>query len=157
MIGRVLGIDHGDVHTGLAVSDPLGITAQPLRAIHEKDLARAATLVAAAAREANVVVLVVGLPLNMNGTEGPRAGRARAFGAELERLLALPVQYWDERLTTVQAGAVLRGRGGERRKAGIDVVSAQLMLQCFLDAASRRAALETGGDGGTGRGRPPRA
>ena len=152
MIGRILGVDHGDAHTGIAVSDPLGITAQPLRAAHEKDMGRAAQAVADAAKEVGATKIVVGLPVNMNGKEGPRARRAREFGAMLGEIAGVPVDYWDERLTTVQAGQALRGRGGGKRKARIDVVSAQLMLQSYLDAAARKAKLaeERSPDDGNG-------
>ncbi len=156
--GRILGIDPGDKRTGVAVSDPLWITAQPREVIREKDQAKVAARVAEIARELSAVEIVIGLPVNMNGTEGPRARRAREFGAAVERLVSefgdLPVRFWDERLTTMQAGRVLRGRGARARKAKIDVVSAQIMLQSYLDARSRRSGeasvpppLEGGGKG----------
>ena len=138
MTGRILGVDHGDAHTGVAASDALGITAQPNEAIHEKDINRVASRVAEIAKEIGAVAVVIGLPLNMNGTEGPRAKLAREFGAKLQAQVDVPIEFWDERLTTVQAGRSLRGRGGSKRKARIDVVSAQLMLQSYLDVASRR-------------------
>jgi putative Holliday junction resolvase len=145
MSRRILGIDHGDAHTGLAVSDPLGITAQPKGTVHEKDAASVAARVAEVARSLDVETIVVGLPVNMNGTEGPRAKRARAFGASLEKELGLRVTYWDERLTTAQAGRALRGRKSAKRRAKIDVVSAQVMLQSYLDAAARGKLTGEGG------------
>jgi len=138
MPARILGVDFGDAHVGVAASDPLGLTAQPRARIDERELARAARKVAELARELGAGEVVVGLPVNMDGSEGPRARRSREFGAELEKLLpGVVVRYWDERLTTAQASRALRGRGSESRKAKVDVVSAQLMLQSYLDARSR--------------------
>ena len=150
MHGRVIGIDPGDRRTGVAVSDPLGITAQPGEVIHEKDSGRVAERIVAIAREigasGSVEEIVIGLPVNMNGTEGPRAEHARDLGARVEALLKLPdapadvrVTFWDERMTSMQASAVLRGRGRDARKAKMDVVSAQIILQSYLDARSRRS------------------
>jgi putative Holliday junction resolvase len=137
--GRILGIDFGDAHTGIAVSDPLGITAQPHGAVNEKEMARVVIAVAEAATMLGATAVVVGLPMNMNGSEGPRAKLSRDFGAQLGEVLSVPIHFWDERLTTAQAGRALRGRGGKKRKMGIDVVSAQVMLQSYLDAAARGA------------------
>ena len=135
---RILGVDYGDVRTGVAVSDPLGITAQPREMVRQKDPARAAGRVAEIAREVEASEIVVGLPLNMNGKEGPRAKKAREFGALVEEAAKLPVTYWDERLTSMQAAEILKGRGARKRKAKIDVISAQLILQSYLDAKGRR-------------------
>ena len=82
--------------------------------------------------------IVIGLPVNMNGKEGPRAKKAREFGALVEEAAGLPVKYWDERLTSMQAAEILKGRGARKRKAKIDVISAQLILQSYLDARGRR-------------------
>ncbi|MHC4502308.1 MAG: Holliday junction resolvase RuvX [Planctomycetota bacterium] len=138
--GRTLGIDHGDVRTGVAVSDGLGLTAQPKELIRERDMAKAAARVAEIAREVDAAGVVVGLPVNMDGTEGPRAKKARRFGAKLGRLLDVPVRFWDERLTSMQAERALAGRGSRQRKAKVDVVSAQIMLQSYLDAKGREEA-----------------
>ncbi len=137
---RILGVDHGDVRTGVAVSDPLGITAQPREVVREKDMARAAGRVAEIAREVDAAEIVIGLPLNMNGKEGPRAKKAREFGALVEEAAGLPVEYWDERLTSMQAAEILKGRGARKRKAKIDVISAQLILQSYLDARGHKKA-----------------
>ncbi|MHC4252799.1 MAG: Holliday junction resolvase RuvX [Planctomycetota bacterium] len=134
MPGRIIGVDTGDARTGVAVSDPLGITAQPREVVAEKDAARAAARVAGIARELDAAGIVVGLPVNMDGREGPRATKAREFGAMLQGLVEVPVTFWDERLTSMQAERALRGRGARQRKAKVDVVSAQIMLQSYLDA-----------------------
>ena len=137
MRGRVIGIDPGDARTGVAVSDALGITAQPREVIHGKDAAKVAERIAAIARETGAAEIVIGLPVNMNGTEGPRAAHARDLGARVGELVDIPVSFWDERMTSMQASQVLRGRGKDARKAKMDVVSAQIILQSYLDARSR--------------------
>ncbi len=146
MIGRVIGIDPGDVRTGVAISDPLGITAQPREVIREKDAAKVAERIAGIAREVDATEIVIGLPVNMNGTEGPRAEHARDLGGRVETLLKeelieVKVSFWDERMTSMQASQILRGRGRGARKAKMDVVSAQIMLQSYLDARSRKSTI----------------
>ena len=135
--GRVIGIDPGDARTGVAVSDALGITAQPREVIHEKDAAKVAERIGEIARELGAAEVVIGLPVNMDGTEGPRAAHARDLGGRVEALVDIPISFWDERMTSMQASQVLRGRGKDARKAKMDVVSAQIILQSYLDARSR--------------------
>ncbi len=135
---RILGVDFGDARTGVAVSDPLGITAQPREVVSDRDMARTAERVAGIARELEVAGIVIGLPIHMSGKEGERAKRAREFGALVGELSGISVTYWDERLTSAQAARILKGRGSKQRKAKIDVVSAQLILQSYLDARGRR-------------------
>jgi putative Holliday junction resolvase len=136
--GRIIGIDHGDARTGVAASDGLGLTAQPKELIRERDMAKTAARVAEIARELEAAEVVIGLPVNMDGTEGPRAKKARRFGAAVESLLDVPVRFWDERLTSMQAERALRGRGSRQRKAKVDVISAQIMLQSYLDAEKHK-------------------
>ena len=100
---RILGVDTGTVRIGLAVSDPMGIFAQPFGAVQVKDTASAADEVARIARERGVEKIVVGLPRNMDGTLGPKAEEARAFGALLAEKTGLPVDEWDERMSTMAA------------------------------------------------------
>jgi putative Holliday junction resolvase len=137
--GRVLAIDHGDRRTGLAISDPLGFSAQPLVMLKERDEAQLVSQVAALAAEYDVALLLVGLPLNMNGTEGPRAVRARAFGEKLAAAAERPVEYLDERLTSRQAERVLAGRSRADRKRVGDVVAAQILLQTWLHLQGSRS------------------
>ncbi len=146
MEGRVIGIDPGDARTGVAVSDPLGITAQPREVFRGKRSAGIAARIARLARELAATEIVIGLPINMDGTEGPRAEHARDLGARVEAFLKegdapldIPITFWDERLTSMQASQILRGRGRDARKAKMDVVSAQVMLQSYLDARSRKS------------------
>lgn len=133
---RALGLDLGTKTIGLAVTDELGLTAQGLptweRVGPRKDVAELTRL----AREYGVDRFVIGLPLNMDGSEGPRAEATKKFGATLEEATKLPVIYWDERLTTVAAQRVLleADLSRKRRKEVIDQVAASLILQGWLDA-----------------------
>ncbi|MDI6794813.1 MAG: Holliday junction resolvase RuvX [bacterium] len=138
---RILGLDPGDKRIGVAVSDELGITAQALTVIHrdreEREINELRDLVAAY----EVEEIVVGLPLNMDGSAGERANSASAFAGRLKSELGLPVNMWDERLTTVSAENILResglrGRKGHKRRAVVDKVSAVLILQGYLDRRS---------------------
>ena len=135
--GRLLALDLGAVRIGLALSDLLGITAQPLDALKRigprKDLQAVAALVG----ERDVGTVVVGLPLKLSGEEGSAAAEAREFAAKLERRVGkVRVVLWDERMTTVQAERVLiRGDVRRRkRREKIDSMAAALILQSYLDA-----------------------
>jgi putative Holliday junction resolvase len=135
--GRLLGIDVGAVRVGVALGDPDGVLAMPLvtvarDAAHGTDLATIAGLVA----EHEVVGIVVGLPRTLAGREGPAAEAARAFGTALAGRVPIPVEYSDERLTTVVATRQMResGRKGRRQRAVVDQVAAVAILQGWLDA-----------------------
>jgi putative Holliday junction resolvase len=139
--GRVLALDLGDVRIGLAVSDPLGITAQPLPHVQTGRLGtrRMAGRIAEVARRQEAVEVVIGLPLLLSGEEGERAGKTREFAAVLETLLpGVPVHLWDERLTTVEVERVMISGNvrRDRRKMKIDSLAAVLILQGFLDVRS---------------------
>lgn len=135
---RILGLDFGSVTTGVAVSDPLGITAQALETIWRKEenkLRKTCARIEELCREYEVGTIVLGLPKHMNDTEGERAEKSRAFGEMLERRTGLPVVYWDERLTTWASEQVLIESGvrRENRKKVIDQIAAVLILQGYLD------------------------
>lgn len=134
---RILALDIGDVRLGLAVSDPLGITANPLETYVRKknDLEADCAYIAALAREKGVEKMVLGLPINMDGTEGPRVEKTREFAACLAMHTDIPLDYQDERLTTVTAERVLIEQGvrREKRKEVIDKVAATIILRCYLD------------------------
>ena len=140
--GRILALDVGSRTFGMAVSDPLGIFAQPLGAVEVKDTASAADEVAQIARERGVERIVVGLPRNMDGSLGPKAEEARAFGALLAEKTGLPVDEWDERLSTMAAERALRqsDMSRDKRKKRVDMVAAQIILQAYLDAHRRKNA-----------------
>jgi putative Holliday junction resolvase len=131
--GRIVGIDFGDRRFGLAWSDPTRILAVPLRVV-EGEAECVAELRRLAAGEA-VSQYVLGLPLNMDGTVGPKARQVLAFKDRLEQAGISPVIPWDERLTTVQAEIALRegGMRGRRRAERVDKVAAQILLQSYLD------------------------
>jgi putative Holliday junction resolvase len=139
---RILGVDTGTVRIGLAVSDPLGIFAQPLGAVQVKAPASAADEVAKIAKERGVERIVIGLPRNMDGSLGPKAEEARAFGALLVEKTGLPVDEWDERLSTMAAERALRqsDMSRDKRKKRVDMVAAQIILQAYLDAQRRKSA-----------------
>lgn len=133
---RILGLDLGDKRIGVALSDPLGWTAQGLSVIHSKGARGDIRQIKELVTQHEVNKVVVGLPLNMDGSAGPRAEKARAFARRLGQVLGLPVELWDERLTTVEAERLLIQ--ADMRRAGrmvIDKMAAVLILQNYLDAA----------------------
>ena len=133
---RVLALDLGKRRIGMAISDPLGISAQGLpnleRVNKRNDLDRLGLII----RERNVGLVVVGNPLNMGGSEGRQSAWAREFGDALHLRTGIAIEYRDERLTTVQASRVLResGIGIEKRAAAVDKLSAVILLQGYLDS-----------------------
>lgn len=128
---RILGLDVGTKRTGVAMSDALGIIAQSLETIETENLARVMDIIS----EHEVSELVVGLPLNMNGTKGPKADEVIAFVDKLKEKISIPVKMWDERLTTVAAEKELIRADVSRknRKKVVDKLAAQLILQGYLD------------------------
>lgn len=141
--GRILGVDHGERRTGLAVSDPLGIAARPLREVRAADAAAMVEAVARVAREEGVERVVVGYPRNMDGTEGPRARAVARFVHALAVALApVPVETVDERLSTQEARTRLRRRGrrGRLTKTEINLQAARILLQSYLDARREDAS-----------------
>jgi len=133
---RILALDLGKKRIGLAISDPLGITAQGLpnleRSNKRTDFARLEQLI----REREVGRILMGNPINMRGTEGRQSGWVREFAEELEARTGLAVKLWDERLTSVEAGRVLRASGISiaKRAAAVDRLSAVILLQSYLDS-----------------------
>ena len=136
---RIMGLDFGSKTVGVAVSDPLGITAQGVEIVRRKSpnklrqtLARIDELV----REYGVEELVLGYPKNMNGTEGERCEKTREFKELLEKRTGLPVALWDERLTTVAADRSMMeaGLGRLERKEHVDEIAAVLILQGYMSA-----------------------
>ena len=133
---RILALDLGKKRIGLAISDPLGITAQGLpnlvRTNKRTDMAVLQQLIA----EREVGRILLGNPINMRGTEGRQSAWVHEFAAALEKQTGLPVKLWDERLTSVEAGRVLRSSGIsiEKRAAAVDRLSAVILLQSYLDS-----------------------
>jgi putative Holliday junction resolvase len=137
--GRLLGLDYGSRRIGIAVSDPLGITAQPMPAVHRQGDRKDIEAIGVLAAEYGVEGLVIGLPLLPDGNEGPQAARVKAFAQVIKERLGLPVSLWDERLTTVQAERCLVEAGvrREKRKTVRDSLSAVFILQSALDRRNR--------------------
>lgn len=134
--GRILGVDFGDTRTGLAVSDTSRFLASGIGYVSPGGIVKTADKVAEVAREQKVSAIVVGLPKNMDGSEGFRAERCREFAELLrERLTDIPVAMMDERMTTMSASRYLNETNtrGQKRKGVIDTLSAQIILQNALD------------------------
>lgn len=131
----ILGVDLGKARTGLAVCDSGEILATPLTVIFEHNREQLVKKIAEAAAEAGAQRLVVGLPRNMDGSEGESAQSAREIGSMLEAHTGLPVEFWDERGTTVTAHGYLNETNvrGKKRKAVVDAVAAVVILQSYLD------------------------
>ena len=140
---RTLGIDFGEARIGLAISDDSGTIAMPLETIETKDKGEQIRRVAARIAEREVTRVVVGLPLEMNGTAGPMAEVVEKFSAKLEATVGLEVVRWDERLTSVAAERAVREMGGrkgkkKKKKGHLDPIAACLLLQAFLDSPHAR-------------------
>ena len=135
---RALALDLGTKTIGLAVTDELGITAQGLTTLERRGPRKDLEALAERVAEYSVDRFIIGLPLNMDGSEGPRAEFTRKFGTSLEEATKLPVIYWDERLTSVAAHRALSEMDAspKKRKQVIDQVAAVLILQGWLDAQS---------------------
>jgi putative Holliday junction resolvase len=134
--GRLLGVDYGTVRIGLAVSDPDRIIASPLATYTRQETESDARYFLELVESESIVGLVVGLPVHLSGREGQKAAEARAFGDWLAKLTGLPLVFYDERFTTVQAESALweAGLTHKRRKDRRDRVAAQMLLQAYLNA-----------------------
>ena len=131
---KIMAIDYGDAHTGIAISDPTGTLAGFSTVIDSRKPEVVLAEVCRLAREHQVEELVLGYPKNMDGTLGPRAEKCAAFGEELKAAASLPLTLWDERRSTVEAHAILfnNGKNGKQRKKTVDAVAASLMLEGYL-------------------------
>jgi putative holliday junction resolvase len=133
---RVMGLDVGSKRIGVAVSDPLGITAQGLETIARKNKQLDFEQLAKLLREYQVSEIIVGYPLRLSGAEGTQSGKMQAFADELRRRFAIPVHLWDERLTSSQANRILREAelSITKRGAAVDRLAAVLILQSWMEA-----------------------
>ncbi len=141
---RILGLDFGSKTVGVAVSDPLGITAQPVEIVRRKSeskLRQTLARIEELAKEYRAESFVLGLPKNMNNTMGERAEKSLAFKEMLEKRTGLPVVMWDERLTTVAANRAMMEGGVRRENRGefVDSMAAALILQGYLDSLKNLA------------------
>ncbi len=132
---KIMGIDYGDARTGVSISDPTGFLAGSPQVIATWNTEELLEKLAALAEKERVQEIVLGLPKNMDATQGARAEKCKAFGAALEARTGLPVVYWDERRTTIEAHAILHASGKKQKKhkKTVDAVAASLILQGYLD------------------------
>lgn len=132
---RILGLDVGDKRIGIAISDPLGITAAGLETLRRTNTQNDATAIYELAKRHGVVKIVIGLPLNMDGSSGDQAEKTRGFGRKLARISQLPIVYEDERLSTISAIRTLtlqKVKTGHNKEL-VDRQAAAIILQRFLD------------------------
>ncbi len=132
---KIMAVDYGDARTGLAVCDRTEFLASPIGTIEERNANVLAMKVAHMAKQYEVGEIVVGLPVNMNGSYGPRAEKCRNFANMLNELTEIPVNMWDERSTTVTAHQILNQTNvrGKDRKAVVDTVAATVILEGYLE------------------------
>ncbi|HEY3109210.1 MAG TPA: Holliday junction resolvase RuvX [Chloroflexota bacterium] len=137
--GRLLGLDLGERRIGVALGDPTGLLASALEVLPSRGRARDVEAVREIAAREGAVAIVVGVPVNMDGSQGRQAEKSHRFGAALEAA-GLPVVYWDERLTTVEAQRYLRdgGMSRQKRRETIDAAAAAILLQSYLDYRRNR-------------------
>lgn len=131
---KIMAVDYGNARTGLAVCDRTEFLCSPIGIIEEKSIAKVAQQIVYASREYEIGLIVIGLPLNMDGTEGIRAQKSRKLGGILQSIVDIPIDYWDERNTTKTAEAILseNGKFGEKRKKVLDAVAASVILESYL-------------------------
>jgi putative Holliday junction resolvase len=136
---RVLAVDYGDARTGIAVSDLLCSIVGTTTVIHSRNQDKTLREIVTLVKEKEVGEVVMGLPRNMDGSEGPRAQLCREFAQKLEQELGIPVVLWDERRTTVEAHQILSDHNyhGKKRKNTVDAVAASLILEGYLGFRKR--------------------
>lgn len=134
MYMRVMGIDYGDARTGIALSDLLCSIVGSTTVIHSRNPEKTLCEIQRIVQENDISEIVMGLPKNMDGSEGPRAELCRAFAKQVEEATKLPVALWDERRTTVEAHNILSAHNyhGKKRKNTVDAVAASLILEGYL-------------------------
>ncbi len=132
---KIMAIDYGDVRTGVAVCDRTEFLASPVGVIEEKSMAKTAEKIVHATKEFDAGMLVIGLPVNMDGTEGDRAKKCRKLADIIGAIITIPVTLYDERRTTISAANILSENGtyGKKRKKIIDAVSATIILESYLE------------------------
>jgi putative holliday junction resolvase len=138
--GRILGLDVGSRRIGIAVSDPLGITAQGLETLQRRNKRTDLAALERVIQEYAVKEIVVGLPLRMSGAEGTQSDKMQVFAAELRKRFGLPVHMWDERLTSAEANRLLRETelSIEKRAKAVDRMAAILILQGWMESRATR-------------------
>ena len=137
---RIIGLDYGDSRIGVAVSDAMGLTAQPVGTLSEKTWTKQLEKLEPIVREYGAEKFVLGMPRNMNGTIGPRGEITRKFAEALSARFGIPVVEWDERLSSVSAHRALSegGMHGTKKKGKVDMLAAVFILQGYLDSPENR-------------------
>ena len=132
---KMLGVDYGEARTGLAHSDALGLYAVGMGNIKSYDMEKTALEIAVKAKEIGAQTIVIGKPVNMNGTLGEKVEKVEKLGELIRKHTALPIVYFDERMTTVRAHQILQESGvrSKKRKPIIDSLAAELILQGYMD------------------------
>lgn len=138
---RIMAVDYGDSRTGLAISDKSEILASPLMTVFEKDFDRCAMMVAEQAQKNGAELIVVGDPINMNGTRGPRSEKCGLFAEKLREISGVEVVMWDERSTTVSAISIMNqnNKRGKKRKESLDQAAAAIILESYLEYRKNQA------------------
>jgi len=138
---RIISLDYGLARIGIAVSDPLKMIASPFSTVKaEKKLPQTADRIIEELKkiekekECTIETIVIGMPYKMNGTLGMQADEVKAFAAELEKKIETPIEFWDERLTSVQANRTMEGMSRKKRSQFVDNVAATIILQSYLEA-----------------------
>lgn len=131
---KIMGIDYGDARTGIALSDLLCSIVGSTRVIHSRNMEKTVAEVCKLVQENDIGEIAIGLPKNMDGSEGPRAELCKTFAAKVEEATGKPVKLWDERRTTVEAHNILSAHNyhGQKRKNTVDAVAAALILEGYL-------------------------
>lgn len=144
-MGRLMGIDHGIKRIGVALSDPLGITAQPFCVIERSSVKEDFVKIKDIIAVQEVSKIIFGLPLNMDGSEGPKSAEVRTFAGKLALEISIPIEFLDERLTTMQADRMLIEEGDvsrEKRKGLRDKIAASLILECYMQTQNNLPPIE---------------
>jgi putative Holliday junction resolvase len=136
---RILGLDVGERRIGVAIADQRVQVALPVAVVERRELPADLDAIARLVQEQGAEAVVIGLPISLNGSLGPQAEVVKAFGQELSARLSLPIEYWDERLSTVEAQRrqASAGRRGPKAKAQRDALAAAIILQSYLDSRAQ--------------------
>jgi len=139
---RILGLDVGERRIGVAVADESVRVALPVAVVERRELPADLDAIARLVQEQGAEAVVIGLPISLNGSLGPQAQAVKAFGQEVSDRLSLPIEYWDERLSSVEAQRRLASAGhrGRKAKAKRDAAAAAIVLQSYLDAQAGSSA-----------------
>jgi len=135
---RILGLDVGERRIGVAAADERTRVALPIAVLERRNISADLEAIARLVQEQAAEAVVVGLPISLNGSLGPQTQAVKAFAEELSARLALPVQYWDERLSTAEAQHRLAKVGHRGRRARLDALAAAIVLQSYLDSRALR-------------------